>query len=275
MKHVFQRTNWLLAGCLLWLCAHSTSIAQMVTNQQTAATYSTIQAAVNAASAGDKLVVSAGTFDELVTIPKSLTIEGQGTSSIVTFTGSVPGGATGTLFKVTSPGVTISNLAFTVDLSKLHSAIHTSGDCANLKVTGNTITPTGAPAGSYGRRNAIAINPDISTVVGYTNVGAGFAGVLVQNNTVNGNGGVPAFRAAIHMDLCGGSISTNTLLSINHDVVSSYANQGDLTVQNNNCNGGGIQVSEFNSGAGAITISGNTLDGSIVQPASGALPTSA
>ncbi|WP_460976338.1 immunoglobulin domain-containing protein [Spirosoma knui] len=273
MKHFFRIPHYLLLSGLVWLSTFSLSFAQTVTNQRTSATYSTIQAAVNAALANDRLVLS-GPFNELVTIPISLTLDGQNNAT-VTYTGNVPSGTTGTLFKITSPNVTISNLAFTVDMSKLHSAIHTSGNCANLTVTGNTITPIGTASGSYTRRNAIAINPSIGGVTGYSNVGAGFAGVLVQNNTVNGNGGIPVFRAAIHMDLCGGTILSNTLLSINHDIISVFANQGDLSVQNNICNGGGIQIAEFNSGAGLITVSGNTLDGSIVQPASGPLGTSA
>ncbi len=245
--------------------------------------YTSIQSAVDAASAGQTITVGAGTYDELVVINKSLTIQGQGTGSNVTFTGTVPGAALASLFTVAAADVTIQNLRFTVDLGKTHSAVHTTGnDRTNLRVIGNTINPVGTPvAGQYGRRNAIAINPTVD-VPNYALDNDGFGGVVVQSNTVTvgSNGLANTFRAAVHFDLGGGLIGGtasqgNSFTAINHDFVSSFASQGDLTVQNNTFGGGGVQIGDPNPGAGTITVANNTLDGGFVQPATGALGTGA
>ncbi len=257
----------------------------LVTNTNTGSTYCTIQAAVDAATAGNSLSVSAGTYDELVTVNKALTIQGAGASSIVTYTGTaipVPGSVTPTLFKVTAPNVTIQNFAMNVDLSKIRSAIHTSGTTPNLTIMGNTITPSGTPGNNYGIRNAIAINPNL-TNNDYTYDNVGFTGVVVKGNTVNVSaGGIgSSFRAAVQMDLCGGTIGGssptdgNTFTAINHDVNIRFSNQGPVTIQNNSSLGGGIQLSEPNPGAGLITIANNTLTGATVQPSTGQLQTGA
>ena len=83
--------------------------------------YATIQAAVNAAAAGATINVDAGTYDETVTVSKSLTIRGaqagvdarnaRGAESIVY--------ATQTVFNITANDVTIDG--FTVE-----------GDCADI-----------------------------------------------------------------------------------------------------------------------------------------------
>jgi hypothetical protein len=253
------------------------------------APFRTIQYAVSQAAAGDVIKVDAGLYDELVVINKALTVEGTGTASEVTFTGTVPGGATPTLFKVEAADVTVKNLKFTVNFQFVHSGLHTSGDNRNnLAVIGNTFVAIGtAPfpgAIPYGRRNAIAINPNISGIVGYAQDPDGFTGVVVQGNTVQGTGDIATgtnFRAAIQMDLCGGTIGGdspsegNTFTSINHDVNVRFCNQGNVTVKNNTCLGGGIQAAEFNAGLGTLTIANNSLTGANVQAASGALPTGA
>ena len=256
----------------------------IVKNTTTGGFFCTIQSAVNAATAGNSLSVSAGTFDELVTVGKSLTITGSGVASTtLTFSGTVPASTMASLIKVEAANVAIRNLSFTVNQNKTHSAIHTSGDCPNLTVTGNTITAAvtaAIPGGNlgYGRRNAIAVNPNLSAD-GYTQSATGFAGVLVKNNVVTGSGpiltGQPNFRAAVQMDLSGGTIENNTLTAINHDVVARFCNQGAVTIQNNTLLGGGVQLTEFNAGAGPITVSNNTFNGSNVHPASGALGTGA
>ena len=60
----------------------------LVTNTTTTNTYCTIQAAVTAASPGDDILVSPGTYNENVTINKSLTLRSSGGKGVTTITGS-------------------------------------------------------------------------------------------------------------------------------------------------------------------------------------------
>ncbi|WP_185155398.1 putative Ig domain-containing protein [Rudanella paleaurantiibacter] len=245
--------------------------------------YATIQAAVSAASPNDLIYVPAGTYDEMVIIDKPLSLSGQGTSTNVTFTGTVPVSALASLFTVASADVTIQNFGFTVDLSKTHSAIHTTGnDRSNLRVLNNTITPVGTPiSGQYGRRNAIAINPNIGLSTA-TLDNDGFGGVVVQGNRVNAHSTLGnSFRAAVQIDLSSGIIGGsgagqgNSFTAINHDVVARFTNQGDITIEGNTAGGGGIQISDPNPGAGNITVSNNTFNGTFAQPTTGVLPSGA
>jgi hypothetical protein len=136
-----------------------------------------IQRGVDAATAGDIVHVGPGTFNERVTVNKlNLTVQGIGPTSIVTTTTAPGSGITPSIFKVTSTGVSIKDFRLNVDFAYNHSGIHTSGTCTGLNVSGNTIVSSGTAAFSYGLRNAIAVNPNI-TVAGYTLDNVGYSGV--------------------------------------------------------------------------------------------------
>jgi hypothetical protein len=239
--------------------------------------FSSIQAAVNAVGANGIVNVASGTYGERVVVQTAgITVRGAGISSIVTGTAAAPGaGITPAVFKIAANGVTISNFMIQVDFAHNHSGVHSSGLCSGLTIASNTIVAsvTGTPAFSYGLRNAIAVNPSLSTA-GYTSLNGGFAGVSVTGNTIQGTG-TTLFRAGIQMDYCGGTISGNTSTSINHDFISRFASQGDLTVNNNTFLGGGAQFGSFNPGAGTVIISGNVFDNSTMQPATGSIGTGA
>jgi autotransporter-associated beta strand protein len=244
--------------------------------------FASIQAAVDAVAVGGTVNVAAGTYSERVVVTKAgLTVQGAGIASIVTGTTSAPGsGVTPSVFKVAATGVTISDFKMLVDFAYNHSAVHSSGTCSGLTVSGNTIIttlPSGAPY-AYGLRNAIAVNPSI-TVVGYTHDNVGYSGVSVLGNTIEGTFISPTtnsyFRAGIQMDLCGGVIAGNTSTTINHDFITRFANQGDIMVSGNTFLGGGANIGSFNGGAGTVTITNNVFDNSVMQAATGSLPTGA
>jgi autotransporter-associated beta strand protein len=244
--------------------------------------FASIQAAVDAVAAGGTVNVAAGSYAERVVVNKAgVTVQGAGISSIVTGTTSAPGvGITPTVFKVAATGVTVSGFKMLVDLAYNHSGVHSSGNCSGLTVSGNIITAT-IPAVTnfaYGLRNAIAINPSIS-VVGYTSAAAGYGGVSVIGNTIEGTYVSPSsnffLRAGIQMDLCGGVITGNTSTTLNHDFITRFANQGDIMVSGNTFLGGGANIGSFNGGAGTVTITNNVFDNSVMQSATGSLPTGA
>ncbi|MEA5004285.1 MAG: right-handed parallel beta-helix repeat-containing protein [Christensenella sp.] len=68
-----------------WALMDAAKLARLVTNKTTGAAYDTIQAAVDAANAGDVLSIpqGAGTYDEKVTLTKAVTLEGPGDGSAV------------------------------------------------------------------------------------------------------------------------------------------------------------------------------------------------
>jgi len=97
--------------------------------------YSTIQAAVDAASAGDTVFVKAGTYHENVVVNESIFINGEDANTTI-----IDGSATGgTLVSITASNVTVSN--FTI---KSHSDLSDRGivlsgsNFSNIK--GNVIT---------------------------------------------------------------------------------------------------------------------------------------
>lgn len=232
-----------------------------VKNVNTSLEYCKIQEAIDATETvnGHVIEVSSGTYDEQVLVNKGITVKGVGpTKPIIDYTGTVSGKPT--LFDIPVDNVTIENLNFKVDLSKLRSAIIASGSgIDNITVKSNLIEPYGTAAGSYGDRNAVSINYGGTT--NYRTASGGVDNILYQDNTVT-LGASSGFRAAIAIDEGNASITGNIATTINHDVLVRFSS-GAVTVTGNTCYGGGMEFSDFNLGTGTLTISNNTFDGTI------------
>ena len=255
-SHAAAAIPFALPGCCL------------ISSTSPAANYLSIQDAVNGSNPGATITLCAGTYNEQVLVNKSLTIKGAGTlQSIVNFTGTVSGNPT--LFNVSQPNVTIENIAFKVDLTRLSSAIIATGtNVSSLTIQNNSIDAYGTSAsvssGGYGDRNAISINYTGST--NYRVAAGGVNNVLVSGNSVSGTandgfGQSRYFRSAISMDESGGTITGNNLQSINHDVLARFGGNGPITITYNNMNGGGVELAEMNAGAGQLSIIGNNFNG--------------
>lgn len=248
--------------------------------------YRTITQGIAMASTGNTIQLGSGTYNELVVINKSVTIDGVNASqATVTYTGTIADYSTSgtvlpTLFKVTAQNVVIRNINFVVNQNIVHSAVHTSGDAAGLQVLNNTIKAsltniipfigTAATALNYGKRNAIALNPSISYGASkYSSAGGGLSNVKISGNLITGttaaqNGIMEAnFRAGVHADnvyelLVGGTVAEkNTIQTINQDVIVRFFLNGDVTIRNNEFNGGGVELSSSNSSSGTITVDSN------------------
>lgn len=100
--------------------------------------YTTIQDAVNAASAGDLIFVSAGTYYEHVVVDKSVTLVGEDRDRTI-----IDGAGSGIIVTIASSNVTISN--FTIRNSgKLGRGISwTENTLDNVNITGNILTSHG------------------------------------------------------------------------------------------------------------------------------------
>lgn len=225
--------------------------------------YNTIAQAVPKVAPGGRVLVASGTYNEQVAINKPARFEGTGPDlPVVNFTGTVSGKPT--LFDISVDGVTIDRFHFNVDLSKLKSAIIASGPGIDLiTITNNRIDCYGTPVtGAYGDRNAVSIN--YGGAASYRVATNGVNNIQFHNNIVTA-AGASAFRAAVAADDAGGSFTGNTLQSINHDVLVRFGSNGDILIQNNKFNGGGVEVAEHNAGAGATIISDNSFDGTFAQ----------
>lgn len=241
----------------------------IVVNTNTSKSFCSIQPAINnvATLDGHTITVSSGTFNEQVVVNKQLNIKGIGaTKPIINFTGTVTGKPT--IFDISAKAVTIDNFNLKVDFTKLSSGIIASGtDLDNTVIKNNLIeamASSGAASfGSYGDRNAVSVNYGGST--NYRTAAGGVDLLTFQNNTVNGvvndGFGVPRFfRSGISTDEIGGLFTGNTLQSINHDILIRFAGNGDVTVSDNNFNGGGLELAEFNAGAGNTSVSNNAFN---------------
>jgi len=109
--------------------------------------YPTIQQAITAASAGDTVYVRSGTYQERVTIGKSLTLEGEDKNNTI-----IDAGGTGKAIYVTANNVTIKGFTATngengIDLVQNYSIHHiVISDCI---ITLNTRGITGTHVGGY------------------------------------------------------------------------------------------------------------------------------
>ena len=94
---MFHALDAAASGLITWVTAN-----RYVTTPGTGASDETIQAAVNAANAGDTINIEAGTYPENVTVSKSLTLDGAGTLATDVVI-SASGGSVGLLISNTMP----------------------------------------------------------------------------------------------------------------------------------------------------------------------------
>ncbi|MBK7212794.1 MAG: right-handed parallel beta-helix repeat-containing protein [Bacteroidales bacterium] len=231
--------------------------------------YCTIQQAIDAANTvnGDVLEVDyrAAAYDEQVLVNKEVTLKGVGGQPIIDFSGTVSGKPT--LFDVSANNVTIDNLYFKVDLSKLRSAVIVSAaGIDNITIKNNLVDPYGTPSGTYGERNAFSIN-----YAGYRVATGGVDNISFTDNTVNAGTYPIMFRSGISVDEGEGTFTGNVLKTISSDILVRFAGNGNVTVSGNYANGAGMEFADFNAGTGTLSITGNFFDGTFANTYSNAL----
>jgi len=144
--------------------------------------YLTIQAAVDAAIAGDTIVVHAGKYQEHVTLYKSLILETDDGAII-------DGGGSLSTVTITAEGCTVSGFNITGSGSHPNENAGIRIDSNTNNVSGNTIW------GNKG--DGILLNGDYNTIMGNSISEGGGNGVYmgwaygntIQGNTISGNGG--------------------------------------------------------------------------------------
>ena len=148
--------------------------------------YTTIQAAVNAATTCATINMAAGTYTENVLIDHAVTIRGEGQGSTI-----VNGGGSGTVFTITSGTVTIKGVTIQNGLGSLGGGIFNTG---TLTVKNSLIADNRADLGggivNFGmltvQNSTIADNQASENGGGLLNFGTvTLTHVTFQNNTPN------------------------------------------------------------------------------------------
>lgn len=160
------------------------SLYAPVTNTNSTSFYASIQAAIDAAGAGDVLAVGAGTFNESVTINKTLTLSGAG-PGLTTLVGPAGDGKTATV-QIAASNVVVSG--FTITRTGNNP---TDWNSSGLKSAGfalQGITITGAVIRDNlitGMRTAIDINNSGGHVVRNNVISNNHTGLILRNQTDN------------------------------------------------------------------------------------------
>lgn len=227
--------------------------------------YATIQAAINAASPGDTVYVQAGTYNEHVTIDKSLTLQGEDRDTTI-----IDGGGSGTVVylsyvsNVEISGFTISNGSYGICMwhsdtnTLVNNDVSNNGGeggivanfCDNNIIANNTISSNGRGI-NFGNCYGNAIRNNTISLNGPGAPGIYFhwysAGNTITGNTISNN------WAGIHFRTWAGpnTIINNTFTSNTTHAIYLYEGSTGNTVYHNdfiNNNSGGVQAYDIGGG---------------------------
>ncbi|XOB42348.1 MAG: Ig-like domain-containing protein [Candidatus Nealsonbacteria bacterium] len=197
--------------------------------------FATIQAAINAATAGDTIEVAAGTYDEQITITKQLTLDGGDVATLqptsVLYQGEYD-------VQIYASGVIVQNFIFDFD--------GTEGDRGGLNRTGIVIGEDGEPYPTV--ENVQVLNNIIYS-----------AAVAIQSGREIDVDGLVISGNVIHLDMDGdGNLSAWDVAGI---YINPNAGDSTTTVSGNSIDGHigyGIAVETSD-----VTVSGNTVDNTV------------
>jgi len=207
--------------------------------------YPTIQAAVDAAIAGDIILVASGTYYENMVIAKSLTLKGAGSDITI-----IDGGGKGTGVEITADNVNING--FTIRNSGDGIHLHM---CNGATVSDNKIT--------LNKNDGIWIETSNSnTIRGNTITSNNLCGIFMEDssgNTISNNAITSNVYEGVYLyDSSDNTVSGNTItLHDNWAAISLESSSGN-TISNNTMlsNRFGISLYEDSNGN---TIVGNTI----------------
>ena len=205
----------------------------------------TIQAAIDAASAGDTIVILAGTYDEDIVVDKAVFILGANQGVSGTGTRSVESVIDGG-FEITAAGVVIDGVKITTGALAFGSldAVHVSAN--NVTITNSVLQGSGA----------------LDTFALETEAGANIIGLTISDNLIAGwNDGVSLQQGTAAI-ITGNTFDAMVRLSLQLDGVTAATSVTGNTFTNAGTDGHiGVGVFEGDLNVGDIIDGTNTIDG--------------
>ncbi len=223
--------------------------------------FTTIQAAVNAATPEDVIVIEGGTYTENLLLNKKVTLQPANREPII-----LDGGGAGSVITITADGVEVTGMTIQNSGSGQTDAgvlINQASDC---NIHGNTITGNGnGTLTILGGLNTISNN----TVTANDYYGIAFVGAsgnTIELNNISGNG-LDAIAMINAEDLgaptvvsSANHIKTNTITSNRDGVFIGEGCAGNFVTDNNTITAASIGVSVWRPSNQVIT--GNTISSS-------------
>ena len=211
--------------------------------------HTTIQAAVNAASAGDVIYIADGTYNERVVIDKSLTLDGTSEAgTVLDGTGLVSPGS-GIVINNGIENVTIRDLTvqdYLANAPNSYAGIYGIGGNDGLTVENVTLKDNNGGCGFYANGpvdDVLLNNLDVS---GHTNVSGAARGIVIWNGLKSN---ITITNCTVYNNNCCGIELQNGS--------ASGVTLSNNTVYNNGDNG--IGLVGLDGSVGSNTISGNIL----------------
>ena len=117
--YLIRPIQWEMIFTLFWISLQATQAAT-TWNVCSTCTYTTITDAITNASTinGDTIAVAAGTYNENITINKSLVLQGAGAASTTISGATTTTGTNATIVTITAPNVTVTGFKITNLFSK-------------------------------------------------------------------------------------------------------------------------------------------------------------
>ncbi len=245
--------------CLLFICGVLVVFSNVVSTKAQANTvtvpddFSSIQAAINSASAGDTVFVKAGVYEIVdgtqIVINKTLSLIGEDPENTVIL-GVFENRSSVPAMRVAAPDVTISG--FTIKNFRIGIGIANYYDEAypsNCRIVGNTIA-----------NNSEGIRPQRSDFLvsgnNFTDNGTGISGYSIQNITITGNnmtenGYCVNIWESRNITVCKNSLSNNTC-------ALNLVLYGPYLIYDNNITKNTLAI-RFAEGCHNVTVCGNLI----------------
>jgi hypothetical protein len=220
--------------------------------------FTSIQAAINAASPGDTITIGAGKYYENVVVDRSVTLQGSGDGTViypavsnpVCSGGSLCGGTASNIVLVQADNVTITDLRLEGDNPNLTSGVVVGG--ADIDARNGIIT--NHPAGIY---NNLTVSKVKVSDVYLRGIYASSGGTFNFNNdTIDNVQGEPASIAMFNFG--GSGVMVDNKVTNANDAISANWSMGTQFLRNDiSKSGSGVHTD--NNGGVADLIQGNTV----------------